>query len=241
VSDLTRDPVGDPAGGVPARGEIEVDVVRVFVDDEGGHGNPLGIVDGELVPIALRQEVAAALGYSETVFVDDPDEGRIQIFTPMVELAFAGHPTVGTAWWLHAKGYAADRLVVPAGTIEVSRDGDLTRVLGRPEWVPNFTWHHLDSVAEVEAIEASTYAEGEHYVWAWLDEEAGQLRARMFSPAFGIAEDQATGSAAIALTGQQGRDLDIVQGTGSRIRTTWEAEGWATVGGLVVAEPSRTI
>ena len=58
-----------------------------------------------------------------------------------------------------------------------------------------------------------------HYVWAWLDEEAGRVRTRMFAPGLGIRTDEATGSAAIRLTAALGRDLQIEQGAGSRLVT----------------------
>ena len=69
-------------------------------------GNQLGVftdardVDGELM-----QRLARELNFSETVFVL-PAEGeghaRIRIFTPAVEVPFAGHPTLGTAFVLAA-------------------------------------------------------------------------------------------------------------------------------------------
>jgi len=52
-------------------------VLRVFVDESGEFGNLLGIVDGEAVPSDQRQQVAAAVGYSETVFVEDLDVGQV--------------------------------------------------------------------------------------------------------------------------------------------------------------------
>jgi predicted PhzF superfamily epimerase YddE/YHI9 len=220
---------------------IEHDVVRVFVDDEGRHGNALGIVDGHLVGPADRQAVAAALGFSETVFVDDAEDGRVQIFTPAMELPFAGHPTVGAAWWLAREGHRVHRLEVPAGQVLVERDGETTRVRARAEWTPTFAWHELASEREVEAADPAQYTSGQHYVWAWTDPEAGGLRSRMFAPAMGIVEDEATGAAAIALTARLGRSLDITQGRGSQVATTWQADGWATVGGRVVLEGHRTV
>jgi PhzF family phenazine biosynthesis protein len=107
---------------------VDVHVVRVFTDPSGAHGNPLGIVDGRLVPSESRQPLAAALGYSETVFIDDPAAGVLQIFTPLAELPFAGHPTVGTAWWLHSQGHPVDVLRIPAGEIAVTREDGLTSV-----------------------------------------------------------------------------------------------------------------
>jgi predicted PhzF superfamily epimerase YddE/YHI9 len=49
-------------------------VLRVFGDSEGQFGSPLGIVlDGPAIPPERRQPLAAELGFSETVYVDDPD------------------------------------------------------------------------------------------------------------------------------------------------------------------------
>ena len=77
----------------------------------------------------------------------------------------------------------------------------------------------LGSPAEVDAVDPDAYTEGMHYVWAWLDEEAGRVRTRMFAPGLGIRTDEATGSAAIRLTAALGRDLQIEQGAGSRLVT----------------------
>ncbi len=87
-------------------------LLRVFCSDDGSGGNPLGVfLDGAEVPPERRQAVAADLGLSEMVFVDDAERGEVRIFTPAVELDFAGHPTVGTAWLLEG----ADVLRVPGG------------------------------------------------------------------------------------------------------------------------------
>lgn len=220
---------------------LTVGVVRVFTTKAGTYGNPLGIVDGARVPTEKRQSVAAEVGYSETVFIDAPQSGRLQIFTPATELAFAGHPTVGAAWWLRRHGYAADRLVVPAGKLRVSHEAVITRVRARAEWAPEFVWQDMATVAEVEAADPSSYTTGEHYLWAWVDEANGRLRSRMFAPRWGIVEDEATGAAALRLTARLRRDLDITQGQGSRIRTTWLGHGWASIGGRVVKEPDRVL
>jgi trans-2,3-dihydro-3-hydroxyanthranilate isomerase len=65
-------------------------------------GNPLAVVlDAERLDGAAMQAVAREFNLPETVFVLDPAEpasrARLRIFTPAVELPFAGHPTVGTA------------------------------------------------------------------------------------------------------------------------------------------------
>jgi len=74
----------------------------VFTDRAFG-GNPLGVVlDAEGLDDLALQAIAAEVGYSETTFVLPPHANsaathRVRIFTPMTELPFAGHPTVGTA------------------------------------------------------------------------------------------------------------------------------------------------
>src|SRR3954471_22312041 len=159
---------------------VDVDVLRVFVDPAGRFGNPLGIVDGSLVPVSKRLQVAAELGYSETVFVDDRDTGRIQIFSATSEMRFAGHPTVGTAWWLRAQGYDASVLQVPAGEVSVIRSGDVTSVRAHADWGSTFEWHQLEDPAAVLAVDPASYSADHDYVWAWSDEAAGAVRSRMF-------------------------------------------------------------
>lgn len=65
-------------------------------------GNPLAVVlDSEGLDTGTMQAIAKEFNLSETVFVEPPPRpgisARIRIFTPAQELAFAGHPTVGTA------------------------------------------------------------------------------------------------------------------------------------------------
>ena len=86
-------------------------LLRVFCDEDASGGNPLAVfLDGHEIPSESRQAVAAELGLSETVFVDDVGRGEIRIHTPAVELEFAGHPTVGTAWLLAEQGSPIERL-----------------------------------------------------------------------------------------------------------------------------------
>src|SRR3546814_18884776 len=65
---------------------IEVSVVGVFTDENGKHGNPLGIVDASTVAESDRQAIATELDYSENIFINGPDEGGssalFQIFHP---------------------------------------------------------------------------------------------------------------------------------------------------------------
>jgi predicted PhzF superfamily epimerase YddE/YHI9 len=215
-------------------------VLRVFTDEEGGWGNPLGVfLDGAEVPGRRRQAVAAELGFSETVFVDDLRSGRCRIFTPGVELPFAGHPTVGTAWLLEREGHPADRLRVPAGEVEVRRDGELTFVAARAEWSPPFELKELPDPADVDRLPSPPPGEGMAYCWAWGEDAAGLVRSRCFPVEEGIAEDEATGSAAISLCAALDRPLTIHQGRGSLLYARPLGDGRAEVGGRVVLDEVR--
>ncbi|MFI7061667.1 PhzF family phenazine biosynthesis protein [Kribbella sp. NPDC050124] len=221
--------------------QLHVEVVRVFTDPDGRFGNPLGIVDGAAVQPADRQRVAAQLGYSETVYVDDAAAGVVRIFSAAGEMPFAGHPTVGIAWWLHSQGVAVETLRVPAGDIPVSREGDLFSVRADASWGSAFDWHQLESPDAVLAADPASYPAGHTFIWSWQDESAGIVRGRAFVPAIGVAEDEATGSAVTQLTAQLSRDLLVVQGAGSHLHTTWQPPGHATVGGRVLPAESRSI
>lgn len=208
-------------------------VLSVFVNEEGEWGNPLGVfLDGERVPERERQGVAAELGFSETAFVEDRATGRIRIHTPEVELPFAGHPAVGVAWLLARHGAPVGRLQTPAGEVSVRYTEDATYVSARAEWAPPFEYLQLDTPAAVRAVDRATLGVNT-YVWSWIDEAAGTIRARSFVPEAGIAEDEATGSAAIALCERLGRPLTIHQGRGSVLRCRDLAAGRVEVGGMV--------
>ena len=216
----------------------DVSVVRVFTDSEGNFGNPLGVVDASKVAPADRQALATQLGYSETIFVDVPACGsttaHARIFTPTTELPFAGHPTVGLSWWLKHRGLPIRTLQVPAGIITVGYEGDLTIVRARADWAPEFLFRELASPRDVTSADPDEYSDFAYYIWAWIDEPRGQLRSRMFASDLGVAEDEATGAAAVRITESLSRDLTIIQGKGSIIHTWWSPEGWVTVGGRVV-------
>lgn len=75
----------------------------VFTDQTFG-GNPLAVFpDAADLPTDLMQRIAREMNLSETVFLGPPEAGgsaRVRIFTPAIEVPFAGHPTVGTAIYL---------------------------------------------------------------------------------------------------------------------------------------------
>jgi predicted PhzF superfamily epimerase YddE/YHI9 len=215
-------------------------LLRVFCGDDGSCGNPLGVfLDGAQVAPAARQGVAADLGFSETVFVDDPVRGELRIFTPGVELAFAGHPTVGTSWLLAREGAPVAVLRPPAGEVPVRYEGERSFVVGDPSWPPPYHFDELGSAAAVEALAGPPPGHDLYGAWAWIDEAAGVLRSRVFPVHLGIGEDEATGSAAVQLCGRLGRPIDIRQGRGSRIVARPTGDGRVEIGGTTVLDDVR--
>jgi predicted PhzF superfamily epimerase YddE/YHI9 len=225
---------------------IDVTVLRVFTDSAGNFGNPLGVVDAATVQPEQRQRLATQLGYSETVFVDLPDAGsttaHARIYTPLTELPFAGHPTVGASWWLRSLGTPIHTLQVPAGIVQVSYDDDITSISARAQWAPEFAIHDLESLDALAEADAADFPDDvAHYLWTWSDESAGSLRSRFFAANLGVTEDEATGSAAVRMTDYLSRDLTITQGKGSVIETTWSPQGWVQVAGRVVNDGVRHV
>ncbi len=232
-------------------------VLRVFCDEQGRWGNPLGVfLDGAEVAPPRRQAVARELGFSETVFVDDLATAACRIFTPGLELPFAGHPMVGTAWLLAREGHPVRTLRSPAGEVAVrmgrrgadpagSPDGDgepepearLTFVSARAEWSPAWELRQLPDPGAVDALEEPSPRQGLlPYYWSWEDEAAGEVRSRCFSLEDGIGEDEATGSAAIVLATELDRELTIHQGEGSVLHARPLGDARAEVGGRVVLD-----
>ena len=94
-------------------------------------GNPVAVVlDAEGLSTEEMARLANWTNLSETTFVLPPEDPsadyRVRIFTPVLELPFAGHPTLGTAHaWLEAGGApkAEGRIVQEcgAGLVELRR------------------------------------------------------------------------------------------------------------------------
>ena len=107
-----------------ARAFAQVDVFGA----RPGAGNPVAVVlDGEGLDDGAMQRFARWTNLSETTFVLPPTTGdadyRVRIFTPVLELPFAGHPTLGTCHaWMQETGRAAGGRVVQecgAGLVEI--------------------------------------------------------------------------------------------------------------------------
>jgi predicted PhzF superfamily epimerase YddE/YHI9 len=211
----------------------ELHVLRVFSSKAGEFGNPLGVfLDGGEVPRERRQEIATDLNFSETVFVDDRAAGAIDIYTPAAPIPFAGHPLVGTGWLLNREDGACAELNPPAGRAPVRHSDEMTFFSAPPAWSPDFRLDRLGSPEEVDALRPEQFTD-DVYAWAWIDEGAGAVRARSFVPNFGIPEDEATGSAALALAAELGRAVTVRQGGGSVIIARPLDDGLVEIGGRV--------
>lgn len=230
----------------------------VFTEEVFG-GNPLAVVlDARGLTGAQMQNIAREFNLSETTFVLPPanqeNTHRVRIFTPVAELPFAGHPTLGTAIALAERaglpkqGFRFEE-GVGVVTISVSMsEGRASHaelsVAQLPEHLPDTL--SVDTWASLLGLEPSELCPGDSQVGTWTcgapfsfvpvtnlaalsrasvtladwqqhlsgsqsngafvftretDDESIDVRARMFAPAHGIAEDPATGSAVAALAG----------------------------------------
>ncbi|WP_214364341.1 PhzF family phenazine biosynthesis protein [Pseudonocardia sp. H11422] len=118
---------------------LRYDVVDVFTD-RAFAGNQLAVVHGaEGLETEALQSIAAEFHLSETAFPLPPTQPgadyRLRIFTPELELPFAGHPSVGAAWVLARNGVIGTGDVVQecgAGLLPVQVDAAGARVAGGP-------------------------------------------------------------------------------------------------------------
>ncbi len=227
---------------------MKIEMIRVFTDDRGAFGNPLGVVlDGAALPDPRRrQELATALGYSETIFFDDVERGELRIFTPAVEIPFAGHPVVGAAWVLARElGRHPAILHTPGGPVATWTEGGDVWVRGPLASTPPWWHERLPSARDVAELTGPPSPEQDAtQLWAWEDEAAGLVRARVYAARFGVPEDEATGSASMRLAAALGRELTIRQGEGSVVRARPGPAATAEIGGRVagegeVADPRR--
>lgn len=133
-------------------------------------GNSLAVfASADGLSAAQMQAVAREMNLSETTFVTGPEAGgdaRVRIFTPIVELPFAGHPSVGTACELVRLGLVeavepVTRVVLELNVgltvVEVSvRDGEPlagTVHQGRPRFGPPVAREEAAAVLRLAASE----------------------------------------------------------------------------------------
>lgn len=118
-------------------------VYDVFTDRRFG-GNPLAVFpDATDLPEGELQAIAREFNFSETTFVLPATrpgcDRKVRIFTPTMEVPFAGHPTIGTAIALRELGLAGEVMALDLGVgpIPVTVSGNQARFTTR---VPLRTW-----------------------------------------------------------------------------------------------------
>ena len=131
-------------------------LVDVFTDTPL-QGNQLAVfTDARGIHEEQLQPLAREINFSETVFVY-PAEGdghaRMRIFTPSLELPFAGHPVLGTAFVLSGPLQLDElRLETGAGIVPVRLERDGSRIVFGWMRQPQFPFEPYDRAAELLAV-----------------------------------------------------------------------------------------
>ena len=86
-------------------------ICDVFTKKRFG-GNPLAVLpEADGLTDKKMQQIASEFNFSESSFVFAPENGntrKVRIFTPALEVPFAGHPNIGTAFVLASSGAIGD-------------------------------------------------------------------------------------------------------------------------------------
>ena len=157
-------------------------------------GNPVAVfTDARELEEGQMQRLARELNLSETVFVLPSEEGghaRIRIFTPELEMQFAGHPTLGTAFILAQPMQLVEiRLETGAGIVAVTLEREGPKItFGRMQQpVPTWeAWPEPEALLEAIGVERSelpveVYDNGAQHVYVALrsKEEVTALRPNL--------------------------------------------------------------
>ncbi len=130
-------------------------VVDVFTEAPL-EGNPVAVfTDGGGLSAETMQRAARELNLSETVFLlpgEDGADARARIFTPYVEMPFAGHPVLGTAFVLGERsGRDEVHLQTGAGLVRIALERRHGTVVFGEMQQPIPTWAPFDRPAELLA------------------------------------------------------------------------------------------
>jgi trans-2,3-dihydro-3-hydroxyanthranilate isomerase len=120
-------------------------------------GNQVAVfTDAREIPEEKLQVLAREINFSETVFVypaAGDGHARIRIFTPALELPFAGHPVLGTAFVLGGPLQLDElRLETGAGVVPVRLERDGSRIVFGWMRQPPFTFEPYDRADELLAL-----------------------------------------------------------------------------------------
>jgi trans-2,3-dihydro-3-hydroxyanthranilate isomerase len=120
-------------------------------------GNQLAVfTDARGLPEERLQALAREINFSETVFVypaAGDGHARMRIFTPAVELPFAGHPVLGTAFVLGGPLQLEELwLETGAGVVPVRLERDRSRIAFGWMRQPSFSFEPYAHAAELLAV-----------------------------------------------------------------------------------------
>lgn len=209
-----------------------MDILKVFADNAGEFGNPVGIiVDTEKkIDSQKRQQMAIESGFSEIVFINNFETKDISIFSPTRQIPFAGHALVGTSYYFNnVLNLPTTEIISMEKKIKSWQENNLTFVEADLSILPNWNFKEYKTPEEIEQITVQDASLLKHaLVWSWINEKEGIVRARTFASDWDIAEDEANGSGAMKLASLVDRKLIIHHGKGSVIHSTPNS-----VGGLV--------
>ena len=137
-------------------GSFRFVVADVFTDVPFA-GNQLAVfTDAREIPEERLQPLAREINFSETVFVypaAGDGHARIRIFTPTLELPFAGHPVLGTAFVLGGPLQLDELwLETGAGVVPVRLERDGSRIVFGWMRQPPFTFEPYDGAHELLAL-----------------------------------------------------------------------------------------
>ena len=160
-------------------------VVDVFTDAALA-GNQLAVfTDAREADAELMQALTREIGFSETTFLVPAEAGghaRVRIFNPRHEMAFAGHPILGTAWVL---AQPLQRGVIELETgmgivpVEFDRDESGALVFGRMQQpVPT-----IRAVDEVDLLFEALGVDGSQLPVELYDNGATQIVVTLASAA----------------------------------------------------------
>ncbi|MFL5832836.1 MAG: PhzF family phenazine biosynthesis protein [Solirubrobacterales bacterium] len=149
-------------------------------------GNPVAVtLDAEGMTNEEMQRFARWTNLAETTFVLPPTrpeaDYRVRIFTPVLELPFAGHPTLGTCHaWLEAGGEAGEEIVqeCDAGLVRIRREAE-SLAFAAPPMVRSGPASDEDRAKVAEALKVEP---GELLAVEWVDNGPGWITALLASP-----------------------------------------------------------
>lgn len=143
---------------------------------------------------------------------------------------------VGTAWFFkHSLRKSVEQIHCLGGNIIALQDEELTWVRTGLDMMPDWNFKQLESAEAIEQISTSETVKITHtFIWAWINENKGIIRARTFAADWGIPESQGNGSGAMLLASKLNRRLEIKHGDGLVIYASMFSRDQADIGDRVI-------